>query len=99
MQNPGFDIFFCFIGGCGCTSLRLWEGAIVHTTWIIMGFFYRWALKGESVIINMSHWYLRKACNTHAHTKPRLHAGDLNYLKPLIVGPHTQTHRVDAAVS
>lgn len=29
------------------------------------GSFYRWALKGESVIINMSHWHLGKACNTH----------------------------------
>lgn len=29
------------------------------------GSFYWWALKGESVIINMSHWHLGKACNTH----------------------------------
>lgn len=67
------------------------------------GSFYRWALKGESVIINVSHWHLGKACytythvcmhkhtNTQTHTKTNPHAGDLNYLNPLIAGPHTQT--------
>lgn len=40
---------------------------------------------------------------SHKHpytdTKPKPHEGDLNYLKPLIAGPHTQTRRVDEAMT
>lgn len=91
--------FVCFfLSGCvfkTCTCVCACVGGCDSSHHLDnYGSFYRWALKDESVITNMSHWHLGKACNTHTHSDTQTHTdrGGLNYLNPLIAGPHTHTH-------
>lgn len=68
----GYDLFLLvdvYAKLCVCVHMHASVGGCYSSHHLDnYGSFYRWALKGESVIINMSHWYLRKACNTHTHT-------------------------------
>lgn len=63
--------FLCvfFLSGCvfkTCTCVCACVGGCDSSHHLDnYGSFYRWALKDESVITNMSHWHLGKACNTH----------------------------------
>lgn len=80
------------VGGC-CSSRHLGNN---------YGSFYRWALKAESVIINMSHWHLGEAVNTHTHTNTETHTKAV-FRRPELLKPidcrTTRTYTVDEVVS